>query len=94
MGGIPIAVVGTGFGARIQVPALRASGRFDVVALVGRRRDHAESLAARLGVPRALTAFEDALALPGLRAVSVATPPATHAPYAIAAATARAARAL
>jgi len=30
-----IAVVGTGFGARIQVPGLRASGRFDVVALVG-----------------------------------------------------------
>jgi predicted dehydrogenase len=88
MAGIPIAVVGTGFGARIQVPALRASGRFDVVALVGRRRDHAELLAARLGVPRALTALADALAVPGLRAVSVATPPATHAPYAIAAATA------
>ena len=88
MGRIAIAVVGTGFGARIQVPALRASGRFDVVALVGRRRDHTAELAARLGVPGALTRCDEALALPGLQAVSVATPPDTHAAYAVAAASA------
>lgn len=83
---IPIAVVGTGFGARIQVPAFTASRRFDVVALVGRRADHTAKLAASLGVPHALTSLDQALALPGLTAVSVATPPDTHADYAIAAA--------
>ncbi len=88
MGRIAIAVIGTGFGARIQVPALRASGRFDVVALVGRRRDHTAELAARLGVPGALTRCDDALALPGVQAVSVATPPDTHAAYTVAAASA------
>jgi predicted dehydrogenase len=33
---IRIVVAGAGFGARIQVPGFRASGRFEVVALVGR----------------------------------------------------------
>jgi predicted dehydrogenase len=83
---IRIAVVGTGFGARIHVPAFAASGRFDVVALVGRRAAHTAELAARLGVPHALTSLDQALALAGLAAVSVATPPDTHAEYAIAAA--------
>ena len=86
MSRIPIAVVGTGFGGRIQVPALAASGRFEVVALVGRRRDATAALAARLGVPRACATLAEGLATPGLRAVSVATPPDTHADYAIAAA--------
>ncbi len=83
---IPIAVVGTGFGARIQVPAFTASGRFAVIALVGRRAAHTAELAARLGVPHALTSLDHALALDGLAAVSVATPPDTHADSAIAAA--------
>ena len=83
---IAVAVVGTGFGARIQVPAFTASGRFEVVALVGRRVDHTAELAARLGVPNALTSLDQALALDGLAAVSIATPPDTHADAAIAAA--------
>jgi len=83
---IRIAVVGTGFGARIQVPGFAASGRFEVAALVGRRADHTRQLAARLGVPAALTSIDEALALPGLAAVSIATPPDTHAEYTIAAA--------
>ena len=85
-GRIRIAVIGTGFGARIQVPAFIASGRFEVLALVGRRADQTRRLAERLGVARALTSVDEAMALPGLVAVSVATPPDTHAEYAIAAA--------
>ena len=83
---IRVAVIGTGFGARIQVPAFAASGRFEVVALVGRRAEHAQRLAEPLGVAHALTSMDEALAIPGLAAVSVATPPDTHAAYAIAAA--------
>jgi predicted dehydrogenase len=81
-----IAVVGTGFGARIQVPGLRASGRFDVAAVVGRDRERTQATAARLGVAAACTSLDEALALADLDAVSIATPPATHAPFAIAAA--------
>jgi hypothetical protein len=46
-------VVGTGFGCRIQVPALRASG-FEVVGLVGTDRERtAERAAANAVSPRA-----------------------------------------
>jgi predicted dehydrogenase len=71
-------VVGTGFGSRIHVPALRNAG-FDVVALVGRDAERTERRALRLGVPNACTALADALALPGADAVTIATPPDTHA---------------
>ncbi len=75
-------VVGTGFGARVHVPALRAAG-FRVEALVGRDPERTARRAARLGVPRASTSLEEALALPGVAAVTVASPPARHAPHAL-----------
>ncbi|MDQ1533131.1 MAG: hypothetical protein QOF28_892 [Actinomycetota bacterium] len=78
-------VVGTGFGCRVHVPALRAAG-FDVVALVGRDAARTARRAERAGVPHADTALADALARPGVDAVTIATPPATHAVLAIEAA--------
>jgi hypothetical protein len=75
-----------GFGARIQVPGFRATGRFDVTALVGRDLARARSVAERVGVATAHASLDDALATGDLDAVSIATPPATHAPLAIAAA--------
>jgi predicted dehydrogenase len=76
---IRIVVAGAGFGARIQVPGFRASGRFEVVALVGRDPDRLARAAARCGVERTCRSLEEALAIPGLRAVSITTPPAAHA---------------
>jgi predicted dehydrogenase len=81
---IRIAVAGTGFGARIHVPGLRASGRFEVAALVGRDHAKTRATAERLDVPRACASLEDALA--DVEAVAIATPPAAHAPLVIAAA--------
>jgi predicted dehydrogenase len=78
-------VVGTGFGCRVHVPALRAAG-FDVVALVGRDAERTARRAERAGVPRSATSLDEAVALPGVEAVTIATPPATHAALAIAAA--------
>jgi predicted dehydrogenase len=72
-----VAVVGTGFGCRVHVPALRAAG-FDVVALVGQDRDRTARRAQRLDVPNACTGLHEALALQ-LDAVTIATPPDTHA---------------
>ncbi len=74
-----VVVVGTGFGCLTHVPALRGAG-LDVVALVGRDPDKTARRAEAVGVPRACTSFDDALALPGADAVTVATPPNTHAP--------------
>lgn len=79
------AVVGTGFGTRVHVPALRAAG-FEVIALVGRDVDRTRRRAERLDVPHALTDLDAALARPDVAAVTVATPPNAHAPIAIAAA--------
>ena len=70
-------VVGTGFGTRVHVPALRAAG-FTVDALVGRDADRTARRAERAGIPRALTSLDDALALDGIAAVTIATPPANH----------------
>ena len=80
-------VVGTGFGTRVHVPALRAAG-FTVEALVGRDPERTTRRAERLDVPRALIDLQDALELPEVDAVTIATPPDTHAHLAIAAASA------
>jgi len=81
--GLGAVVVGSGFGGRIHVPALRAAG-FEVVALVGTQAERTARRAERLGVA-GLTDLEVALALPGVQLVSVATPPATHAEVVVAA---------
>jgi predicted dehydrogenase len=79
---IAAVVVGTGFGARVHVPALRNAG-FDVVAMVGRDGDRTARRAERLGVPHACTSLGEAMALPGVEVVCVASPPASHAELAI-----------
>ena len=73
-----VVVAGTGFGCFTHVRALRAAG-FDVLAVVGRDPGKTAARAEMFGVPRALTSWADALALPGVDACTVATPPHTHA---------------
>ncbi|MGO9456852.1 MAG: Gfo/Idh/MocA family protein [Acidimicrobiales bacterium] len=75
-----VAVVGTSFGARIHVPALRRAG-FEVAALVGRDSERTRRRAARLGAVRPCGSLAEALEV-GVDAVSVAAPPAAHAPLA------------
>ncbi len=79
-----VVVVGTGFGCVTHVRALRAAG-FDVVALVGRDPGRTAARAALFDIPRALTSVDEALSLGGVDAVTVATPPHTHAAIALAA---------
>jgi len=79
-----VAVVGTGFGCFTHVGALRAAG-FDVVALAGRDPEKTAKRAKLLGVPDAMTSSAELLALPGVEAITIATPPASHAALALAA---------
>jgi predicted dehydrogenase len=72
-----VAVVGRRFGARVQVPALRDAG-FDVIALVGRDHEPTAYKANKLGIPHACGSLTEALALPEVDAVAIATPPHTH----------------
>src|SRR5215472_11512157 len=78
-------VVGTGFGARVHVPALQAAG-MEVVAIVGRDQERTARRAERAGVAAAHTSLTEAIEQARARAadvpivVTVATPPDTHAP--------------
>jgi predicted dehydrogenase len=76
---VGVVVVGTGFGCLTHVPALRAAG-FEVLGLVGRDAARTGVRARRFGIPHAFTSLADALALPGVAAVTIATPPHSHAP--------------
>ena len=72
-------VVGTGFGCFTHVRALRAAG-FDVLALVGRDPAKTARRAEAVHVPRTCTSLAEALTLSGVDAVTIATPPHSHAP--------------
>src|SRR5437016_11200857 len=74
-----VAVVGTGFGCLTHVRALRAAG-FDVLALVGRDEVKTADRAKRFDVPHPCRSLADAMAIAGVDAVSVVTPPHTHGP--------------
>jgi predicted dehydrogenase len=75
-------VVGTGFGCYTHVRALRAAG-FDVKALVGQDATRTAERARLFDVPVALTCLSDALGIEGVEAVTIATPPQSHAPLAL-----------
>jgi predicted dehydrogenase len=77
-------VVGTGFGCLTHVRALRRAG-YDVHAVVGRDRERTQERARRFEVARWSTSIDEALALSEIDTVTIATPPHTHAPIALAA---------
>ena len=70
-----VVVVGTSFGVRVHVPALRAAG-FHVVALVGTDQARTERRAAKVAVDWATTNLVSVL--DAVEAVTIATPPASH----------------
>lgn len=78
-----IGIVGTGWGARVQVPTFREAG-LSVTALAGFHREKTRNVAAELGV----TPFEDWRALVAsaeVDLVSIVTPPSEHREMALAA---------
>lgn len=79
-----VVVVGTGFGVLTHLRALRAAG-LEARALVGRNPEKTRERAAQFDVPAGLTSLDEALALPDVDAVAIATPPHTHLDIALAA---------
>ncbi|MDR2857551.1 MAG: Gfo/Idh/MocA family oxidoreductase [Novosphingobium sp.] len=75
---VPALVVGTGFGCRIHVPALRATG-FEVVGLIGATPEKLARRARQNGIERTFTDLDEAIAQTGAKVVTIATPPGTHA---------------
>lgn len=76
-----VGVIGTGFGALVQIPAFRAHRRVEVIAVASGTPGRARAVADRFGVPHA---FDDWTALvdADLDLVSVTAPPHLHLPMA------------
>jgi len=77
---IRIAVIGTGFGTRVQIPGFQESGEFEVVAVGSHAERRACEVAERFAIPHAFWDHRALLALPGLDVVSVVTTPEFHEP--------------
>ena len=76
---VRVAVLGNGFAARVQLPALARLGGHQVVGLAGRDGARARATAERFGIPCGSDSWEEVLALePDL--VLVTTPVDLHAP--------------
>src|SRR5262249_50552689 len=79
-------VIGAGGFAEIcHVPGLQSHPRAEVVALCGRNRERGEAMAARLGVPEAITDYRELVARPDIDAVTITAPNVAHHPIAMAA---------
>lgn len=85
-GPVKIAVLGGGYGAKVPLPVLGDLEEFEPVAVWSRRPERARELAEKHALQLGTSDVEELLAHPGLEAVHVATPVATHAELAIAAA--------
>ena len=83
MSKLRVGVVGSSFGGKVHVPAFRAQGTFDVVALASPRS--AAEVAAGLKIPHAFDSTEAMLDGVELDVVSVASPPFDHLPSVLAA---------
>jgi len=75
-------VVGTGFGCRIQVPALRGAG-FEVVGLVGTNAERTAERALVNGVAASFVELNEAIAATSADLVAISAPPHAHAALAI-----------
>jgi predicted dehydrogenase len=75
---IGVAVIGTGFGQKVHIPALQAHSRTEVVAVYHRDLDKATSIASAHHIPYACNTIEEIVALPQVQAVAISTPPFLH----------------
>ncbi|HET9256722.1 MAG TPA: Gfo/Idh/MocA family oxidoreductase, partial [Pseudonocardiaceae bacterium] len=83
---IKIAIAGGGYGRKVALPVYTELTEFEPVAVWSRRPERARELAGAAGVGLGTADFDELLSVPGLEAVHVATPVATHVPFAVAAA--------
>jgi predicted dehydrogenase len=78
-----VGIVGTGWGARVQVPTFREAG-LSVVAIAGFHRNKTREVAAELGV-RPHDDWREVVNAPDVDLVSIVTPPSEHREMALAA---------
>jgi predicted dehydrogenase len=75
---VGIGIIGTGFGARVHLPGFLKVRGAEVVGVASRRVDRARECTGKFGI-RCFERWEELVASPDVQAVSIATPPASHA---------------
>jgi 2-hydroxy-4-carboxymuconate semialdehyde hemiacetal dehydrogenase len=78
-----VIVAGAGAFGQKHLDAIRAIGGIEVAALVGRRLEPTQAVAAKYSIAHATTELIEALALPGVQAAILCTPTQLHATQAI-----------
>src|SRR2546427_10229482 len=79
-----VGVIGTGFGAEVQIPAFQAHPRVEMVAVTSGTPGRAREAAGRFEIPQAFDDYRDMVAKADLDLVSITSPPDTHHPAAFA----------
>lgn len=75
---VRLALIGTGFGSQVHLPAIAHVDHTELVAICSRRQNRVDVIAARHGIPSASTDWRDVVNDPGVDAVIIATPPYLH----------------
>lgn len=75
---VRLALIGTGFGSQVHLPAIAHVDHTELVAVCSRRQDRVDVIAARHGIASASTDWRDVVNDPGVDAVIIATPPYLH----------------
>lgn len=75
---IGIAIVGTGFGQKVHIPAFAVHHRTQMVAVYHRDLAKAQAIAEAHNIPHACQSVDAIVALPEVQGVSISTPPFLH----------------
>lgn len=73
-----IALVGTGFGQKVHLPAIKDSANGEVVAVYHRDLNKAKAIASQHHIPHADDSLQQLLSRPDVHGVSLSTPPFLH----------------
>src|SRR5215467_8853995 len=84
-----VAVVGLGFGARVQLPVLTAHPGTAVVSVCSRTMEHARAAATQVAIPHYTDDYRKSVSRADIDLVSIVAPPRMHAPVTLAALRAR-----
>jgi len=80
---VKVGIIGTGWGARTQVPAFRGAG-LEIAAIAGSDKEKTRRFGKELGV-RPFDDWRELVALPEINLVTIVTPPSEHLEMALAA---------
>ncbi|WP_353932453.1 Gfo/Idh/MocA family oxidoreductase [Okeanomitos corallinicola TIOX110] len=75
---VGVAIVGTGFGQKVHIPAFQAHHKTEIKAIYHRDINKAKSIAEANNISHASDNLAEILALPEVEAVSISTPPFLH----------------